>query len=62
MYFRNQKKQKMWLAKCLKSSISEHPSTINMFKGPKHCLKLPYNTFIIYFNHAEQNLFGKCHP
>ena len=39
MYFRNKGVQSAWLDKCLKSSASEQPLTVNMLKGPKH--KLP---------------------
>ena len=37
MYIRSYRLQKTWLDKCLKSPVSEHPSTVNMLKGPK-CL------------------------
>ena len=32
--------RKTWLDKCLKSDVSQRPSTINMLKGAKHCLNL----------------------
>ena len=53
-YFPSQKKWKMRLVKCLKSSVSEQPSTINTFKDPKHSWNLYDNTFIIYFNHKAK--------
>ena len=31
------KLQKTWLEKCLKSHVSKHRTTVNMFKGPRHC-------------------------
>ena len=31
---------KTWLDKCLKSLVSEDPSTSNMVNGAKHCSKL----------------------
>ena len=33
MYFRNYGLQKTWLEKCLKSHVSEHPSTVIMLMG-----------------------------
>ena len=39
----------MWLDKCLKSPVSEHPSKVNMLKGPKHCLNLGDSSFIDFF-------------
>ena len=41
--------RKTWLDKCLKSSFSEHPSTVNMLKGAKHLLNLDGSTFITFF-------------
>ena len=37
------------LDKSLKSLVSEHPSTVNMLKDPKHCQNWHDNTFIILF-------------
>ena len=46
---------KTWLGKCLKSPVSEDPSTSNMVKMPKHCWNLPHSTFIIFVHHCEGN-------
>ena len=35
MDFQNYRLQKTWLDKCLKSLVSEYPSTVDMLKGPK---------------------------
>ena len=37
MYFQNYGLGKPCLDKCLKSRVSEDPSTINMVNGMKHC-------------------------
>ena len=37
MHFPNYGLQKKWREKAVKSPFSEHPSTVNMLKGPKHC-------------------------
>ena len=45
MYFRNYGLQKTWLKKCLKSHVSEHPSTVIMLVGhnaAETCALLPY--------------------
>ena len=59
MYFRNYKLPKTWLEKCLKSPISEDPSTRNMVNGLKHSLNLHESTFIIFIDPREGNLIGK---
>ena len=50
---------KRWLDKCLKSTVSEDPSTSNMVKVPKHCWILHHITFIRYFDHFQENGVGK---
>ena len=50
---------KRWLDKCLKSTVSEDPSTSNMVKVPKHCWILHHITFIRYFDHFLENRVGK---
>ena len=35
--FLNLRTPKTWLDKCLKSFVSEDPSTSNIVNGPKHC-------------------------
>ena len=37
MYFPNYGFQKTWLDNCLKSPVSEDPSTSNMVNETKHC-------------------------
>ena len=53
MYFRNYRLRKRWLYKCLKSAVSDGPSSGNMVKGPKHCListaALSPDSFIDHF-------------
>ena len=50
---------KTWLNKCLKSPVSEDPSTSNMVKVPKHCWKLHHRPFIIFIGHRQRNFFRK---
>ena len=50
---------KSWLDKCLKSPVSEDPSTSNMVNMPKHCRNLHHNTFIIFIDHCQGNWAGK---
>ena len=45
----------MWLDKCLKSPLSEDPSTSDMVNGPKHCWNLNDSTFTIFIDHFESN-------
>ena len=51
MYFWNYGLRKAWLDNCLKSPVSEDPSTINMGNGSKHCWKLDGSTFPIFIVH-----------
>ena len=53
MYFRNSRLSHTWLDDSLKSAVSEHPSTVNMLKGPKHLWNLIDSTFIKLFYHSE---------
>ena len=46
---------KSWLDKCLKSPVSEDPSTSNMVNVPRHCWNLHDSTFIEFINHFEGN-------
>ena len=55
IYFWTDLLRKMWLDKCLKSSVSEDPSTRNMANGPKHCWSLNSSTFVIFIDHCERN-------
>ena len=49
MHFRNYRLSKTWLERSLKSAVSEHLSTVNMLKGPKHLWNLQESTFIFFF-------------
>ena len=55
MDFRNYGLQKTWLDNCLKSPVSEDPSTINMVNVPKHSCNLSDSTFVIFIDHSEGN-------
>ena len=59
MYLRNYRLSKTCLDHCLNSPVSEHNSTVNMLKGPKHLWNLSERTFIMFFHHSERNWFGK---
>ena len=41
--------------KCGYLNVLEHPSTVNVFTDPKHCLNLHYNTFIPIFHWSRTN-------
>ena len=59
MYFWIYLIPKMLLDRCLKSTISEDPSTSNMVKSPKHCWNFNDSTFTIFIDHCEGNSVGK---
>ena len=63
MYLRNYRLQKAWLLKYIKSHESEHLWTVNMLKGPKHCLNLHGSSFVIFFQALKKNFSSKefCH-
>ena len=48
MFFPNYRLRKTWLDKLLKSLVSEHCSTVNMLKGPKHSWNLYGRTFVMF--------------
>ena len=54
-YFRNLRTLKTWIDNCLKSLVSEDPSTRNMVIVPKHCWNLHQSTFIIFIGHWQRN-------
>ena len=54
MYFRTYGLRKTWLDKCLKSPVSEDPSTSNMVNKPKHCSKLIDSTFVYLLIPAKE--------
>ena len=59
MFFSNYRLQKTWLDKCLKSPVSEDPSTSDMVNGPKRCFSPRASTFTIFINHCYRNSVGK---
>ena len=59
MLFSNYRLQKTWLDKCLKSPVSEDPSTSDMVNGPKRCFSPRASTFTIFVNHCYRNLVRK---
>ena len=59
MYFRISGLRKMFLEKCLKSSVSEDPWTDNITNVLKHCCYLNDNPFTRFINHCEDNPVGK---
>ena len=50
---------KTWLDKCIKSTVSEDPSTSNMVNVHKHCWSLHHRPFIIFTDHCQVNWVGK---
>ena len=55
MYFRNYGFRKTRSDKCLKSAVSQYPSTSNMVNVPKHCSNLNDGSFTIFINYSESN-------
>ena len=53
MHFRNYRLQKAWFNNCLKSPLSEYPSTGNIANGLKHCWNVNDGTFTTFINHCE---------
>ena len=51
--FWNYRLQKVGLLKCPKSRVAEHFWGVNMLEGPKHCINLHGNMFVIFFDHSE---------
>ena len=50
MYFRTYQVRKTWLDKCLKSPLSEDPSTSTMVNGSNHSTKLSESAFTIFID------------
>ena len=46
---------KTLLNECLKSLVSEDPSTSNMVRGAKHCRNMNDTTFTILIDQCESN-------
>ena len=59
MHVRKYRLRKTWLDKCLKSSVSEDPSTENMGNGTKHCCNMNDSAFTVLINHCGGNYDGK---
>ena len=59
--FRNLQPPKIWLDKCLKSSVWDDPSTRNMVNGPKHLFNLITSSFALFVDHFEDKGVGKSH-
>ena len=55
MYFLTYGLRKTWLFKCLKSPVSEDPSTSSMVNGPKPISKLNDSTFTVFIDCYECN-------
>ena len=51
--FRKLRTAKTWLNKCLKSPVSEDPSTSNMVTGVKQCWNLNDTNFTTFSDHSE---------
>ena len=52
--FLNYRLQKAALVKCLKGHVSEHLWTVNMLRGPKHCLNQHGSVFVVFFDQDER--------
>ena len=59
MYLRKYRLRKMWLNNCLKSPVSEDPSTGKIGNWLKHCCNLNDSTFTTFINHCEGIFVGK---
>ena len=55
MYFWTYGLSKTFLDKCLKTSVSEDPSTSDIINGLKHCWKFNESTFTILIDPCEGN-------
>ena len=61
MYFWTCGLRKAWLAKCLKSPVSEDPSTSNMVNWPKNYWNFNHSVFTIFIDLCEDNWGWKSH-
>ena len=50
---------KRWLDNCLKSPLSEDPSTSNMVNVPRHCWNLHHSNFVTFIDLCQGNWVGK---
>ena len=55
MCFQNYGLRNTWLDKCLKSPVSEEPSTGNIVNELKHSFSLNDRTLIIFTDHCDKN-------
>ena len=53
---------KTWLHICLKTPVSEDPSTSKRVNVSKHCRNLHDSTFTIFIDHCRGNWVGKSLP
>ena len=59
MLFQKYWLRKTWLDKCLKSPVSEDPSTDNMANRSKQCFDLNDSTFTKFINHPAGSYIAK---
>ena len=59
MSFGDCRLRKTWLDKCLKSCVSQDPSTDHMANGSKHCCNVNNSIFTIFINHSGANYIGQ---
>ena len=59
MYFWNYTLWYTCLNECVKSTISEDPSTWDIVNSPKHCWNLIAKTLAIFIDHCESSWVGK---
>ena len=59
MTLRSHRFWKTWLEKCLKSPVSEGPSTSSMVNRPKHGWNLNDSSVTIFSDHCENTSVGK---
>ena len=62
MYFWYYRLWKPWLEDSLKSAVSEHALTVNMWKRPKCFLYFHESAFVMFFYHSQGSWFRKCLP
>ena len=55
MYFLTYGHPTTWMDKCLKSPVSDDPSTSNMLNGTKHFSKPKFTIFATFIDPCEYN-------
>ena len=58
MYFWNYRLWKTWLGHSLKSAVSEHALTVNMWKLPKYLQNLDESASIMFFHYSSGSWFS----